>query len=199
MTSQRFAYVYETRRLALLVALTMALLHARVLHAGSGTLWRECDTACPTSNCTDSCFVDGIAFEDGDSITCLDYGTYDTSQTCCGDSFCDVADGENCTNCLEDCPGPCSTGDCEPWRQTDCPTGQACASNGVCVSIPNCDSGGCNNDNVKTPTCLDAYCNNGHDSCCPGDVCEGWTYYIPVGICVPQTGQPPGVPTSRPK
>jgi hypothetical protein len=188
----------SVRRGIMVLALTMAFFyqHGVSLRAHPGP-WPQCSSVCGAADCTDGCYVDGIAFENGDRITCLDYGTWDTSESCCGDGYCDMSSGANneCGNCSADCGSGCggTTSPCNPTSQTGCSSGYVCAPNGVCLQVPNCTGGTCNNGTVTSPPCEDSYCGNG-GTCCSGDVCynpyPGYTY----GFCVPSITHPPGVP-----
>jgi hypothetical protein len=71
--------------------------------------WNECDEYCPTAGCSDTCFVDQMEFDNGNRISCLDYGVFDTSQFCCGDGLCNGDAGEDSGSCSADC-GPGGSG-----------------------------------------------------------------------------------------
>jgi hypothetical protein len=74
-----------------------------------------CGDVCPSLDCATQCYQDEVAFENGNTSSCLDYGVYDTNQMCCGDGFCSQVTGENTDNCAADCyhppppPGPVVT------------------------------------------------------------------------------------------
>lgn len=201
--------VRDLRRFSLLFAMAL-IVYAR--SAGNvsahAALWNECDTSCDSSNCNDTCFVDEIAFENGDSISCYDYGTWDTSQSCCGDGICDMSldgngdptDNNEFGNCYADCHDePGDPLQCNPQTQEGCSSGQACAPNWTCVNIPNYTGSPTtgNNGNQVNPTCTENYCDGLHQ-CCSGDAC-----YYPIagwggsGICVPQVALPPTAPAPR--
>lgn len=198
--------IRDLRNFGLLVSIAL-LIHARA--AGSLRaqipMWNECDVTCSSANCNDSCFVDELAFENGDSISCYDYGTYDTSQSCCGDGICNMSLDENGNptdnnefgNCYTDCHNePGDPLECDAQTQEGCETGQVCGPNWRCVNIPNYtgDPVKGNNGNQVNPTCTENYCDGLHQ-CCSGDVCynpyPGWG---PTGICVPQIVLPPPAP-----
>lgn len=68
-----------------------------------------CSDVCSSSSCATECYENEMEFENGNSISCLDYGVYDTGQACCGDGNCN--NGEDTGSCYADCydpnpPGP---------------------------------------------------------------------------------------------
>jgi len=69
--------------------LLFLILAVVVLHVDSAPLSAKapiCDETCnSSSDCTQECYINMIEFENGNSITCLDYGVYDYSSFCCGD------------------------------------------------------------------------------------------------------------------
>jgi hypothetical protein len=197
--------IRDLRRFALLLSLAL-MFHARAFAGLSAhsALWPECDTSCDSSSCTDSCYADEIAFENGDSISCLDWGSWDASQSCCGDGICDMSldgngdpsDNNEFGNCYADCHNePGDPLDCNPNTQEGCSSGQACAPNWVCVNIPDYSGGSGNNGHMVDPSCTTNYC-DAQTHCCAGDAC-----YLPIagwggsGICVPQVAVPPAAPS----
>ena len=109
--------------------------HGARLFAGSKAMWSECDDVCASSNCTDGCYLDPIEFENGNQISCYEYGTYDTTQSCCGDGVCDASHNEDGSPtdsnetgaCAVDCGAPPpggGDGNCDPVWQTGCTSGQ---------------------------------------------------------------------------
>jgi hypothetical protein len=85
-----------------------------------------CEEVCTGSTeCNTECYENMMEFENGNDITCYEYGTYDDDQFCCLDDVCNVAAEESCGNCVADC-GPClSTPTC---GQFGCEQGENCES-----------------------------------------------------------------------
>lgn len=100
-----------------------------------------CEEVCTSStDCTDECYVDMMEFENGHSISCLEYGTFD-ADTCCGDGFC-ATDYEDAGSCAADCDlnvpatptcgdSSCDTGESHRNCPTDCPRFNSCGD-GIC-------------------------------------------------------------------
>jgi len=65
-----------------------------------------CDEVCSSSQCGSSCYENMTEFENGNAISCLAYGVYDTNQFCCGDGQCREDLDENTTSCEADCAEP---------------------------------------------------------------------------------------------
>lgn len=143
-----------------------------------------CSEVCDSSTaCDETCYENMMEFENGNDITCLEYGVYDTSVACCGDGAC--VEGEEPCTCNDDC-GTCSSGSCNPVTQTGCQPGQKCNMLGVCKDVPNCEDGACDNGTKPSPPeCWDAFCES-DDDCCGDNICltpdPGQT-----GFCVPNT------------
>jgi hypothetical protein len=148
-----------------------------------------CEEYCDTSTaCEDECYIDMMEFENGNAITCLEYGVYDTSAACCGDGLC--VEGEEPCNCDDDC-GVCAElfPECNPITQTGCSSGQKCNTLGYCKDVPNCSEGYCDNGTKPTPPeCFDNLCDE-HSDCCPENVCQVPRPSDP-GWCVPRTHNP---------
>ena len=119
--------------------------------AGVGAVtWPECDQVCSTASCEDTCYVDQVAFDNGNAISCMSYGVYDFDQECCGDGLCQVDAGESHSNCSIDCG----------------PVGHACNNDDVCdlgENCVNCPSETCG----MSPSCnLNGVCESGEDKYC---------------------------------
>jgi hypothetical protein len=105
-----------------------------------------CDEVCDSeTTCTDECYIDLMEYENGDSISCYEYGVY--ALPCCGDRLCDIGSGEDMGVCDEDCGPSCTETnncpDCDPVAQTGWSAGEMCSYLGHCVPVPYCDSNGC--------------------------------------------------------
>lgn len=66
----------------------------------------DCAEICPSSDCNTQCYENEMEFINGNMISCRDYGVYDTSQMCCGDSVCSAETGETLETCSADCTEP---------------------------------------------------------------------------------------------
>lgn len=66
----------------------------------------DCADICPSSDCNTQCYENEMEFQNGNAISCRDYGVYDTSQMCCGDSVCSAETGETLETCYGDCYVP---------------------------------------------------------------------------------------------
>ena len=160
-----------------------------VLHVDSAPLSAKapiCDETCnSSSDCTQECYINMIEFENGNSITCLDYGVYDYSSFCCGDYVCNLTAEETCGTCSNDCgsclspPPTCGINGCEQGEfcntcPSDCgscgPAPSGCDYDGTCESTEDqwCEdckvAGFCENDNNcpslngRTYVCIDDRC-----------------------------------------
>lgn len=94
------------RTVLLIVAVIVSVRDYRAtLHASPDL----CGDVCSSSDCATECYENEMEFENGNSISCLDYGVYDPGQACCGDGQCN--NGEDTGTCYADCyvpepPGP---------------------------------------------------------------------------------------------
>lgn len=147
-----------------------------------------CEEYCSSSTaCEDQCYLNMMEFENGNDITCLEYGVYDTSAPCCGDSICSFGQGE-ASYCASDCGNSSGCNECNVAQQTGCATGKLCNRRGCCVDAP---SGGGNPP--RDPVCYEDYCEDSGD-CCPESYCwKGTPQYTSVGVCVPDIVPPPGL------
>ncbi len=66
----------------------------------------DCAEICPSSDCNTRCYENEMEFQNGNTISCRDYGVYDTSQMCCGDGVCSEETGETLGTCYADCYVP---------------------------------------------------------------------------------------------
>ncbi len=135
-----------------------------------------CEEVCTeATDCTETCYINMMEFENGNDIDCLEYGVYNYDY-CCGDDTCGVEeDGDQC-------PGDCSlglTGDDPPTcGNSTCDVGESrrnCPSD--CPLYDYCGDGICDGPGV-----------GGSESAgnCPGDClysdfcnagpwsCDGW-------------------------
>lgn len=117
---------------------------ARVF-ADSGT-WFLCENVCgETTACDESCYENMMEHENGNDITCLEWGDWDYSQTCCGDYVCNLSADESCANCVNDCglclvPPTCEEDGCQqgencmncPADCGPCGTSETCNNDGKC-------------------------------------------------------------------
>jgi hypothetical protein len=123
-----------------------------------------CDEVCSSSGCDGTCYVNMMEFENGNDISCLQYGAWDGS-ICCGDGICD---GESeFGSCNADCPPPPEAcGECSIEAQ-DCADGKLCVTGGCCVA--GCGPDDCGGDDRSceggATTC------NGDNDCCPDEFC----------------------------
>lgn len=142
-----------------------------------------CDEVCSSeTTCTDECYVDLMEFENGNSISCYEYGVY--ALPCCGDSRCDLGSETEMGSCDEDCGSVCTPPncpDCNPISQTGCSTGEMCNRDGECVPVPFCDGSGCDDPPVP-PECYEDFCNYDWD-CCSGNFCAGNVGGFSMGVC----------------
>lgn len=128
---------FKSIRLVLVIA-ALAL----VLEESRQTLYAfpdDCADICPTAGCNTQCYANAVEFENGNMISCRDYGVYDTSQMCCGDAICSAETGETVETCAGDCYVPpvepqttiLVNGSLTPsmpdWMQTGSPTFNAIA------------------------------------------------------------------------
>ena len=132
--------------------------------------WDECDVVCDgTEQCNTSCFVDGIAFENGDQTTCFaDYEPYDWGQACCGDGVC-ALDSDEPTLCEDDCPPLCISLGC--GGAVTCDANQACVTGGCCVAP--CGPAGCGGTS-RSCGLTGSSCNSDSD-CCSDETCTKGT------------------------
>ena len=107
-----------------------------------------CSDVCDSSTaCDETCYESQMEFENGNDITCLEYGVYDEDQFCCGDGLCNLEASESCSACQDDCnaclsPGPiCGLYGCE--------VGEECSSCPGDCGGPCDDTGGSCDDNEK--------------------------------------------------
>jgi hypothetical protein len=140
-----------------------------------------CEEVCTESTaCEETCYENMMEFENGNDLTCLEWGTYDESVACCGDGICNKdSDDNESALCYVDCGsiGPICT-DCNPYNQTGCSGDDACANDGCCVpsSGPPAPS--------PPPACFQVFCFKDSD-CCQDDVCikvDAWPG-SPSGVC----------------
>lgn len=137
---------------------------------GIGVLARTsilCEEVCTESSaCDEMCYENMMEYENGNDISCLDYGVYDDDEICCGDRVCDVdpeADSGMGGFCPADCgPGPVGCGECSPSAQTGCESGEICNAQHCCY-VPGTAT-------PPEPVCWDLYCQNDAD-CCSGNHC----------------------------
>ncbi len=144
----------------------------------SATTWPECDEVCSTSSCGDSCYLNQMEFDNGNSISCYAYGEYDFDQECCGDGICQLDAGESVDDCTADCNviGHACNNDslCELGENcANCPADcDACQSAATCNDNGKCDVG-------EDKTCGDCqatgFCNSNTD-CGPETSSWGFTY-----------------------
>ena len=143
-----------------------------------------CEEVCTESTaCEETCYENMMEFENGNDITCLEWGTYDESVACCGDGACtkDPDDNES-AYCFDDC-GPvypdCPTGPtCDPYDQTGCDSDDACANDGCCVPSSGPPPP------QPPPVCFQVFCFKDSD-CCGTDQCikvNAWPV-SPSGVC----------------
>ena len=180
-------------KLLFVVAVACSIRLGAPAAAASGLVPPFCDDVCSSSACTDQCYVDQMAFDNGNPITCLAWGDYDTGQACCGDGACDTAGGEEMCNCSQDCGScPQTFPECNPISQTGCASGQVCNNLGYCKDVPECHDGNCDNGTKPTPpACFDNRCSSKND-CCQGNICTGYWYVQEwdvtfLGWCTPVT------------
>jgi len=153
--------------------------------AGSGlfaTMVPICEEICAEATCDSECYENMMEFENGNNLTCLGWGTWDTDSVCCGDGVCDTSPDCEIGSCLADCPepttGPCN--ECNPTTQTGCAAGEVCAHNACCV-----EEGNRPPSPPLPPGCFAVICATDGD-CCSGDYClkdPGWS----TGTCYPRT------------
>jgi len=146
-----------------------------------------CDETCSSATaCDQQCYVNMIEFENGNAITCLDYGVYDADSFCCGDFVCNPTVAEDCGTCSSDCGGCLSP---EPvCPNSVCETGEFCNTCpddcGQCGTPPsNCDDDGvC--ESTEGTSCKDCQ----HAGFCHGDgdcpSLNGRTYVCANDTCV---------------
>lgn len=143
--------------------------------------WFLCENVCSSSTaCEETCYENMMEHENGNDITCLEWGVYDESEPCCGDFVCEAPEevpGE-AGYCGADCgpgPGGGSCGECSPSAQTGCGSNQVCNLAGCCIAIGNYWP--------PAPLCYDDYCETNAD-CCSGNVCLTHPVYQQYGVCV---------------
>lgn len=139
---------------------------------GQGTVFALppiCSDVCTTStDCTDQCYIDMMEFDNGNAITCLQFGTFD-SNLCCGDGYC-ASDYEDAGSCPSDCdlgitsPPTCGDFQCDPGEsKRNCPTD--------CTSPETCGDSRCDTNETAGNCPADCtyadYCNGGAFNC-PG-------------------------------
>lgn len=175
-------------RFFILLALVWVYGSVREAPLAAGATWFLCENVCSSSTaCEETCYENMMEHENGNDITCLEWGDYDEEQPCCGDGVCEVPEDNlgEWGYCGGDCgPGPgtptCSTGPtCSPSAQTGCSSGEYCAFDGCCA-----DEQGWRGTPPEPPACFVAFCVPGN--CCPGYVClkvNSWNN----GICYPNT------------
>lgn len=143
--------------------MTTAIAAFVYLHGGVASLSAMppppiCEEVCSSSTtCSETCYLNMMEFENGNDITCLEYGVYDTSTFCCGDAVCTASADETLYTCAYDC-GVCGDGYCDPFETcsncaTDCET---------CLGAPSCTP-----EDPADPTCGSMLCNS-QGSCCSG-------------------------------
>jgi hypothetical protein len=117
-----------------------------------------CSDACGSgASCDAECWLTQFDFDqDNPSTTCGDQG-----YSCCGDGWCDNAEG--CNVCPDDCGYVSMCGTCTDNSQ--CESGEICASSHECIPYtpPQYVD--------DTPVCGGPCDNNGQ--CCGNDVCIG--------------------------
>ena len=103
-----------------------------------------CEEVCSTSTeCSEVCYLNLMEYENGNDITCLEYGTYDI-ETCCGDGFCANSGTEDGDACAQDCslgltpnnPPSCGNASCDDGESkrtcpADCSHSTSCGD-GIC-------------------------------------------------------------------
>jgi hypothetical protein len=154
-----------------------------------------CDEYCTQSTaCEDRCYVNMMEYENGNSISCYQYGVYDTSVACCGNGVCEQGDGDHEMNsCASDCPQTYTCGDCDINAQ-DCGGELVCIQGGCCVT--GCDGEDCGEKDRSCEGGASA-CASDND-CCPDEFCLSVTclncYPEPV-LFGPQCSPNPYNPT----
>jgi|CXWK01.1.fsa_nt_gi hypothetical protein len=139
-----------------------------------------CEEVCSESTaCEESCYENMMEFENGNDITCLDYGVYDTEATCCGDSVCEATRGEM-GYCNFDC-GPIveGCGECDPYAQTGCGNDEVCTNDECCLAQNNPPP-------PPAPQCFIVACSQ-YVPCCANFYClidPGWS--LGTGTCYPE-------------
>lgn len=140
----------NVRRLFLMAG-TILCLHARGIDvlAAAPPPPPICETTCASSSaCDTECYENLMEYENGNAITCLEFGVYDESGFCCGDDFCnnDLEDGDSCAS---DCslgltssaPPSCGNNVCDVGEShRNCP--------GDCPRYNNCGDGICDGPGV---------------------------------------------------
>lgn len=165
-------------RYLLFLLLAWAATDAGAGRLSAGVVPPICEEVCSSSTvCEELCYENMMEFENGNDITCRQFGVYDTSISCCGDTVCDTA-YEMDPLCAADC-GPDNQGcqECNPVTQSGCDTGEVCTARSCCKAFGNVRTG--------PPVCTDLYCDEDSD-CCPGNYC----YNVPGlndGVCVDTT------------
>ena len=106
-----------------------------------------CSEMCSTSGCDETCYLNLMEFENGNDITCLEYGSWDGG-VCCGDGICDG--GAEFGSCTGDCPTP-TGGNCNECSIQD----QDCGGLALCVQ-----------GNCCVNPCADQNCGAGHERTC---------------------------------
>lgn len=135
-----------------------------------------CSEVCNGSpSCGETCYIDMMEFENGNDITCGDYGV-----SCCGDSYCETEGEQN--SCEEDCgsmpPNPTTCGTCNPVTQAGCSTGYLCGPDCECHDIDGPP------EPSPPPACFVPVCTQWGNECCAGNFCyteQGWG----SGVCIP--------------
>ncbi len=136
-----------------------------------------CEEVCSSSSaCDETCYENQMEFENGNDITCYDYGVWDEEAVCCGDARCD--EGEIVATCEEDCGttyGSC--GECNPFTQTGCTGDDVCMWDHCCLPEGN-------GPQPQYPTCFVVVCHDATD-CCSDSICVhdgSWA----TGTCYPK-------------
>ena len=117
-----------------------------------------CDDVCGSgASCDAECWLTQFDFDqDNPSTTCGDQ-----NYSCCGDGWCDNAEG--CNVCPDDCGYVSTCGTCTDNSQ--CESGEICASSHECIPYTPPQHGD------STPTCGGSCDSN--SQCCGNDVCIG--------------------------
>jgi hypothetical protein len=148
-----------------------------------------CEEVCTTSTpCEDVCYLNMMEFENGNDITCLEYGVYDEATACCGDYVCDLEQEESCGNCTADC-GPCQNPPLCGWN--GCEVGENCMNCpydcGTCGEAETCDNDGKCEDGEPND-CVDCmatgFCTQNSD--CPDFQGGEYVYFCVLDRCVLQ-------------
>ena len=170
----------QLRQLRNGVLLVLAIAYAELSGVSLLATPPICEEVCTESTaCEETCYENMMEFENGNDITCLDFGVYDEEAACCGDFLCDVSAGET-AYCANDCGplGPNYCNECSAIYQTGCNTGEVCTFDLCCLA-----EGQPPGPAPPPPACFIVACTK-NTSCCPGEYClidDNWQ----SGTCYP--------------